>query len=133
MEALFILSMKKTFFLVGSLFVLAGCPLNADDSVSNTEPGPFDDFAQCIADSGAVFYGTEWCSHCRDQKALFSTSLSQIDFVDCDKNSARCRGNKITGYPTWIFGDGTRVSGTQRLTTLAERTGCTLPTDSAES
>jgi glutaredoxin len=115
--------------------VLAGCPLNADISGSDTpaEPGPFDEFAQCITDSGAVFYGTEWCSHCKNQKALFSTSLSKIDFVDCDKNSSRCRENKITGYPTWIFGDGTRASGTQRLTSLADKTGCTLPTDSAES
>jgi hypothetical protein len=73
MEPLFSLFMKKSLFLVGSLFVLAGCPLNADISGSDTpaEPGPFDEFAQCITDSGAVFYGTEWCSHCKNQKALF--------------------------------------------------------------
>jgi thiol-disulfide isomerase/thioredoxin len=38
-----------------------------------------------------------------------------------------CKENNISGFPTWVFPDGSRVSGTQTLALLAERTSCNLP------
>src|SRR5665811_873658 len=37
-------------------------------------PGQYDEFAQCIKDSGTVFYGAFWCSHCQAQKKMFGSS-----------------------------------------------------------
>lgn len=34
---------------------------------------------------------------------------------------------KIEGYPTWIFKDGSRLTGEIPLPTLAEKTQCALP------
>jgi hypothetical protein len=29
------------------------------------------EFAQCLSDKGAVFYGAFWCTHCKSQKQMF--------------------------------------------------------------
>jgi len=87
----------------------------------------YDDFAECVTDSGAVFYGTLWCPHCKKQKTLFGDAISKINFVDCDAEKDLCRQKGITSYPTWIFGDGSRRSGTQSLENIAKKTNCPLP------
>jgi hypothetical protein len=115
--------MKKILFVL-SLVLFTACDANISDSGEQTE---MDVFAACVTESGATFYGTEWCSHCKNQKALFGSSMSEIEFVDCDVSRVVCRKEGITGYPTWIFGDGSRVSGRQPLATLAEKSNCTLP------
>ena len=97
-----------------------------------SEPGKYDEFAQCVTDSGAAMYGAYWCPHCQSQKESFGNSLQLIDYVECDPrgDGARpelCEQNAITGYPTWIFGNGERASGTLSLGTIASRTGCQLP------
>ena len=91
-----------------------------------------DDFAQCITDSGATFYGAWWCPHCNDQKDAFGSSMKNIVYVECSnpQGNARtpaCTAAGIEGYPTWEFKDGSRQSGFVPLATLAEKTGCTLP------
>jgi Zn ribbon nucleic-acid-binding protein len=96
-----------------------------------SKPGKHDTFAQCITDSGAKFYGAFWCPHCQEQKAMFGRSANKIPYVECSqpdrKQTQICIDNKIEGYPTWIFADGTRKSGNVSLTNLAEITSCTLP------
>lgn len=89
-------------------------------------PGKYDAFAECVSGSGAIVYGTSWCSHCQAQRDLFENSVSKLSFVDCDQDSEACKEFGITSYPTWIFGDGTRRLGTQPLENLAEATGCEL-------
>lgn len=85
-----------------------------------------DNFAKCLSDSNAVFYGTTWCSHCNAQKESFGDSVRLINYVDCDKNRNVCMAKGIQGYPTWIFGDGTMAVGGQTVTTLAEYSGCEI-------
>lgn len=96
------------------------------------KPGKLDAFAQCINDSGAKFYGAFWCSHCQAQKAMFGKSVSLLPYVECSLPSGSgqtqiCNDQKIEGYPTWIFKDGSRLTGEIPLATLAEKTNCTLP------
>lgn len=91
----------------------------------------YDTFAQCISDSGAKFYGAFWCPHCIDQKALFEYS-KKLPYIECstpDKQGQLqvCIDEKITGYPTWKFADGTIGNGNQTLEQLAEKTKCELP------
>ncbi len=97
-------------------------------------PGEYDEFAQCLTDSGAKMYGAYWCPHCANQKKLFGSSFSFVDYIECDPrgdnaNPAACEAAGIQGYPTWIFGDGTVRSGELPLRTLASISGCTLPAE----
>lgn len=90
-----------------------------------------DAFATCITESGAKFYGAFWCSHCQSQKKAFGDSADKIPYIECstedNKQTAVCEEAKIEGYPTWVFSDGSRLSGNLPFLTLAEKTGCTLP------
>lgn len=91
---------------------------NADGQVS--------EFATCLTDAGAVFYGTGWCSHCNNQKVLFGSAMENVNYIDCDEHSDTCQAEEIAGYPTWKFRDGFVLTGAQPLSVLAEKTGCTL-------
>lgn len=90
------------------------------------------DFATCITQSGAKFYGAFWCPHCKEQKEMFSHATSSLPYIECstpDGNGQTqvCIDAGIKGYPTWEFKNGDRVSGVQTLATLAEKTSCPLP------
>ncbi len=83
-------------------------------------------FSSCLSEQGAVLYGTDWCSHCQDQKRLFGAAFTRVAWVNCDY-SALCNERNITGIPAWIFPDGTKLEGFQPLAVLAMKTGCELP------
>jgi hypothetical protein len=109
-------------FVLGLLLILVGCA---------QQSGELDTFVQCVQDSGAKFYGAFWCSLCNDQKAMFGPSAHLLPYVECSQPSGQgqtqvCADAKITGYPTWEFADGERVSGRQPLELLAQKTGCAL-------
>jgi thiol-disulfide isomerase/thioredoxin len=95
-------------------------------------PAPYDAFANCLKEKGAVFYGAFWCPHCQNQKAMFGKSARLLPYVECSTPDGRgqlavCQDKKIEGYPTWEFADGSRESGEVPLARLAEKTGCSLP------
>ena len=101
-------------------------------SKENVTPSKFDSFAQCLKDNGVVFYGAFWCPHCQNQKALFGKSEKLLPYVECSTVDGKgqlsvCKEKKVEGYPTWIFADGSRLTGEVTLETLAEKTACTLP------
>lgn len=94
---------------------------------------PYDSFAQCLADKGAKFYGTFWCPHCKEQKELFKQS-KKLPYIECSDTSGQnqlavCKEAGIESYPTWIFTDGSRLTGKQEFSKLAEKTGCVAPTE----
>lgn len=91
-----------------------------------------DGFAQCLADSGAKFYGAFWCTHCQAQKKEFRSSAQYLPYIECSSTDGQsqldiCKEAGIEGYPTWVFADGSELSGELPLETLAEKTQCTLP------
>lgn len=99
---------------------------------TNRTPGKYDAFAQCLTSKGAKFYGAYWCPHCQNQKAMFGTSEKYLPYIECSTPNGQgqlpvCNDKNITGYPTWEFADGSRLSGEVPLKTLAEKTGCTVP------
>lgn len=107
-------------------------------------PGELDQFASCLKDKGIKFYGAFWCPHCAAQKALFGNSVKLLPYIECSTADAKgqtqaCIDAKITSYPTWEFpptGTATtsfRLSGEIALATLAEQSGCQLPSDQANS
>jgi len=98
----------------------------------SSRPGELDQFAKCLKEKGAVFYGTFWCQHCQNQKALFGRSAKRLPYVECSTpdgrgQSAVCKDKNIESYPTWEFNDGSRLTGELSLTRLAEKTSCQLP------
>jgi len=77
-------------------------------------PGQYDDFAKCLTESGAIMYGTDWCPHCKDQKALFGKSFKKVNYINCDFNKQECVTMGVEGYPTW-FVDDEKYTGVQPL------------------
>lgn len=116
--------MKKTLlvWILALSLVIVGC----SKKTTSTEWSELISFAECITQAGATFYGTERCSHCQNQKALFGASIEKVNFIDCDKQSALCQAAWVTWYPTWKFADGSVLQWTQPLETLAQKTNCSL-------
>ena len=83
--------------------------------------GQYDEFANYLTGQGVKMYGTEWCSHCQNQKKLFGNSFQYIDYIDCDKNKNECSIAGVTGYPTWSI-NGQNYPGEQSLEKLAQLT-----------
>jgi len=98
----------------------------------SAKPGTLDEFAQCLADKEAKFYGAFWCPHCQNQKAMFGKSQKLLPYIECSTPDGEgqlqvCIDKEVTGYPTWEFADGTRLGGEVQLKTLSEKTTCPLP------
>jgi hypothetical protein len=96
------------------------------------QPDRLDDFAKCLKENGATFYGAFWCPHCQDQKADFGRSVQYLPYVECSTPDGQgqlavCAEAKVESYPTWEFKDGSRETGQLPLSILAEKTGCSLP------
>jgi hypothetical protein len=88
-------------------------------------------FGMCLAREGAIFYGASWCPQCRAQQKLLGSGSGYVHYVECSADGGRektqeCQDAGITGYPTWVFADGSRVPGRLSIETLAERSGCGL-------
>ncbi len=104
-----------TLLIIGFLYIV----------VIKESEGESEEFAKCLSEKGLVMYGTEWCSHCKDQKKLFRGNFKEINYVDCDLNEEICLREEIEGYPTWKL-NGDTFSGTQSLERLSEISGCEL-------
>lgn len=86
-----------------------------------------DDFARCLSEKKITMYGAAWCPHCQNEKKAFGDSFSYVPYVECPDNPQACIDAGVSGYPTWIFNDGRRLTGEQGLKKLAEASGCPLP------
>jgi len=100
----------------------AGAPLTEEQRISA--------LADCLTASGTRLYGASWCPHCQNQKAAFGAAMDRIAYVECadaqgeNGRSAACAEAKVASYPTWIFGDGTRLTGERSFWELARQSGC---------
>ncbi|KKU50009.1 MAG: hypothetical protein A2633_00050 [Candidatus Sungbacteria bacterium RIFCSPHIGHO2_01_FULL_47_32] len=99
---------------------------------SKKQPGQYDQFAQCLKEKGLIFYGAFWCPHCQNQKAMFGNSVKYLPYVECSTPNGQsqldvCKKENVTGYPTWVYPDGSRESGEIEMSRLAEKSGCQLP------
>ncbi len=122
----------KTALIVGiplAVIVLVLGGKIGNSNISNGSPGNggYDDFAKCLSGNGVRMYGSYLCSHCNNQEALFGSSWKFVDYVECaatPAGEAACNGAGIRAYPTWVFGDGTRVEGEQSIKQLGAKSGC---------
>jgi hypothetical protein len=95
--------------------------------------GMYTAFAQCIANTSTTFYGAWWCPNCAEQKRKFGDAAQYLPYVECanpDRSETQaCIDKGVTRYPTWQFPDGSTSTGVNRLTDLAKKTGCALPSN----
>lgn len=87
--------------------------------------GKYDDFAKCLTNNEVIMYGTDWCQHCKDQKALFGKSFKLINYINCDFNKLECKNAGVEGYPTWVI-KNERYPGTRSLEYLSSLSDCKL-------
>lgn len=121
----------KSVLITGILLIFLGWGVKVTGSAVWGGPGEFDDFAQCITDSGAKMFGAYWCPHCANQKQEFGKSWKLIDYVECSLpnragQTSACAEAGITSYPTWEFGDGSRAVGELSFEDLSIKTSCPL-------
>lgn len=125
---LFLIIIIAAYFYFEKKWIFA----DKNNNPINEEPSnALEVFAQCLKDKGAVFYGSEWCSHCNNQKAMFGSAAGFLPYVECSTSNGMgeaeiCVQNNIEAYPTWVFADGLRETGEMSFSKLAEKTGCTL-------
>ena len=54
-------------------------------AVPKVSSGEYNTFAKCLTEKGLVMYGTDWCPHCQNQKALLGDSFDYITSRACSK------------------------------------------------
>lgn len=96
----------------------------SDDPIGNTPTNGLDAFAQCLTQKGVKMYGSTSCAACQTQKQQFGSAIQYIVEIECYTNAELCTQMAIKRAPTWVFSDGQRLEGPQKLETLAQYSGC---------
>jgi hypothetical protein len=128
----------KIFVLIIGLLILGtvAAVLIQSKPAAPVAPSKYVALAQCIKDSGATFYGAFWCPHCQAQEKDFGMTRQALAaiglYTECSTPDANgqtqiCIDKGIKSYPTWIFKDGSQLTGEIPLAQLAQKTGCTVP------
>ncbi|MBD2112215.1 MULTISPECIES: glutaredoxin family protein [Cyanophyceae] len=116
--------------LVLGALLLTGC--GPDQAQIVTDATSYEaQLAQHLADTGSVMYGTYWCPHCADQKAMFGEAADRVPYVECAADGDNpqpelCEQKGIQGYPTWEI-DGQLSPGVKSLDDLADLSGFLPP------
>lgn len=124
---------KETKYIIGIIIAVVLIVIGVTFlEKTATKSVKYDAFAMCLAEKGAKFYGAFWCPHCQKQKEMFEWS-EKIPYVECSTPDAKgqlevCTAAGVNSYPTWIFADGSKLSGETPLETLAQKTDCLLTT-----
>ncbi|MCC9641513.1 peptidylprolyl isomerase [Rhodopirellula sp. JC740] len=108
------------------------------DRAAEGEPGQdLVQFAKDLDAAGVTFYGAHWCPACTQQKQLFEDGGDDLPFVEVTlpdrTQDPQFSSLNISEYPTWIFPDGSRLTGVQSLQTLSTRSGVAIPTSGNEA
>ena len=118
------------------LLLVAGLLLAAwasYDFYSYRQASRLDPFAKCLSAKGFRMYGAWWCPHCAEQKEEFGNAFEYVNYTECGiegqahSENDQCKQAGIKHFPTWQFGDGSRVEGVLALSDLSQKSGCKLP------
>lgn len=100
----------------------------SDSSAALAKASPaVTDLATHLGEIDAKMYGAYWCPYCQQQKEMFGTAVSQINYIECDpegENSQTqlCRDADIEGFPAWEI-NGQLYTGLRSLDQLADLSG----------
>ena len=111
---------KSKYYVIASVIGIIILAVSAYSVYSLNKPGPYDNFAKCLSEKGAVMYGAmDWCKYTQGQKAMFGKSFKFINYHEFDE----LPGIKKT--PTWVI-NGAWHENAQSFEKLASLTGCKL-------
>ncbi len=90
-------------------------------------------FANVLRANGVTLFGAAWDSTTTAQRQLFGDGSQFLNFVEVTNpnhtfNTIATENNITTTSPTWIFSDGSRLTGTQTLEALALQLSIVVPT-----
>lgn len=108
--------------LVGSLILFGFSSGNVEKTTN-----PLDEFAKCLAGKNITMYGSENCSHCKNEAKNLGDAFRFVPYVECTKDPEKCVEAGIENFPTWVFTDGRKLVGEQGLEKLSKESGCKLP------
>jgi len=109
--------------------------------VIGAPPAPEDPVARALAEhltqTGAKFYGANWCPHCEDQKRFFGAAAKRLPYIECSPQGGQgtptaqvCIDARIEGYPTWFI-NGEKIYQVLTMAELAQKSGFKAPPPTA--
>ena len=111
---------KTKYYAIAAIIAAVILATAAYSVYSVSRPGPYDNFAKCIAEKGAVMYGAlDWCKYTQAQKAMFGKSFKFVNYREYNE----LPGIKKT--PTWVI-NGAWYENVQSFDKLSALTGCKL-------
>ena len=113
-------SIKSKYYIIAAVIGVIILATAVYSIYSINKPGPYDDFAKCLSDKGAVMYGAmSWCHFTQGQRAMFGKSFKYINYHEFTE----LPGIKKT--PTWVI-NGAWYENVQSFDKLAGLTGCKI-------
>ena len=107
----------KIYLGIAGMLIIA---IIAYSVYSATRAGPYDNFAKCLTEKGAVIYGAiDWCKFTQAQKGMFGNSWKYLNYQDFTKLQG------IRKTPTWVI-NGKWYENVQTFDKLSELTGCKI-------
>ncbi len=90
-------------------------------------------FANLLRTNGVTLYGAAWDATTTAQRQLFGDGSQFLNFVEVTNpnrtfNTTATANSITTTSPTWIFSDGSRLTGTQSLEALSLQLSLAVPT-----
>jgi len=109
------------FMLIGLIIIFSVVTIYS----YSQKAGAYDEFATCLAKSGAIIYGNDFCEYTNKQLNYFGKSERYLNYIKCADNQELCdkKGVKIT--PTWEISNKT-YQGVQTFKKLSDLTGCKI-------
>ena len=111
-------SRKSKYYMLAAIIGILVLSILAYSVYLIDKPGPYDGFAKCLSEKGAVMYGAmDWCKYTQGQKAMFGKSFKYINYHEFSE----LPGIKKT--PTWVI-NSQWYENVQQFDKLAALTGC---------
>ena len=111
---------KSKYYVIAAVVGIVILATAAYSVYSINKPGPYDSFAKCLTEKGAVMYGAmDWCKYTQGQKGMFGKSFKFVNYHEFSE----LPGIKKT--PTWVI-NGAWHENVQPFDKLAALTGCKI-------
>ena len=111
---------KSKYYVIASVIGIIILATAAYSVYSANKPGPYDSFAKCLSDKGAVMYGAmDWCKYTQAQKAMFGKSFKYLNYHEFGDLE------DIKKTPTWVI-NGKWYENVQSFDALSAATGCSV-------
>lgn len=111
---------KYRYYTIGAVIAILVLSIGAYSVYSANKPGPYDNFAKCLTEKGAVMYGAMgWCKYTQAQKGMFGKSFQYINYHEFQD----LPGIKKT--PTWVINEKWHEN-VQSFEQLSAATGCKI-------